>query len=176
MNLKDFFNRKKNEESKDETIRICKNRIEFLEDAIEKMKCSGTSAINEKDVQITELERKLKNAERTKAFKTGDALKQIQTILNNSSTNCFCFTGSHSNIEIKNGKVYIDGEEQKDITNCSNKNIFIKLETPCDIDITNTNDITINGAVNNVDITNGNIYCDNILGNVDMTNGNIYKR
>ena len=176
MNLKDFFHRKKNEESKDETIRVCKNRIEFLEDAIQKLKEAFNSASNEHVAEMNELERKLINAEKTKRYKTGTALKEIQTTLNNSTSNSFTYKGPYTNIEIKNGKVFIDGKEQEDITNCKNKNIFIKLENSCDIDITNTDKITIQGAVNNVNVTNGDIYCDNILGNIDMTNGNIYRR
>lgn len=168
MNLKDFF-RKNLEDTRDQQIQELTEANKFLQEAIEKMKYTYSN-------ELGKLNDDLDRAKRTKTYKTGKTLESIQTALNNSRTNSWTFSGTYNNVEIKNGKVYIDGEEQKDITNCANKNIYIKLEKPCDIDITNTNNITIYGDVADVDITNGTIYCQNVNGDIDITNGNVYRR
>lgn len=169
MNLKDFFKRNKVEDTRNQQIRELSETNEFLQETIEKIKYIYSN-------ELGKLNDELDKAKRTKTYKTGKTLENIQTTLNNSQTNSWTFSGTYNNIEIKNGKVYIDGKEQKDITNCANKNIYIKLEKPCDIDITNTDSITIYGDVADVDITNGTIYCNDVKGDIDITNGNVYRR
>ena len=169
MNLRDFFRKNKVEDTRDQQIRELTETIKFLQETIEKMKYTYSD-------ELEKLNDELDKAKRTKAYKTGKTLENIQTTLNNSQTNSWTFSGTCNNVEIKNGKVYIDGEEQKDITNCANKNIYIKLEKPCDIDVTNTDNITIYGDVNNIDITNGDVYCHSIKGDIDITNGIVYKK
>ncbi len=154
MKISDFF-KKNNKKTFDDEL---KNKNKELE---------------ELKYKINELEAQIEYLKNTSDYKTGKVLEGIQYKLNNNDTNSFNY--SCDNIQIKNNKVYIDGVEQTDITNCKNKNIFIKLNNECDIEATNVDNLVINGNVNDVDITNGDIKCNNIEGDIDITNGNIYR-
>ena len=160
MKISDFF--KKNKNYKIEKLENNNNDDDVKDNEINKLQN-----------KIKDLKYQLESVKKTQNYKTGEDLKNIQIKLNNKDINSFEY--SCNNIQIKNNKVYIDGIEQTDITNCKNKYIYLKLNSPCDIEATNVDKLTINGDINNIDITNGDVICNNIKGDIDITNGNIYK-
>lgn len=167
MRLRDLF---KSKNSNKNVIQEKNDTIESLNERISQLELLLAS----KDRDILELNKDIKDAKDSAGYKTRKTLENIQVGINNSSINTFSY--DCNNIQIRNGVVFIDGVEQKDITDCKNKNIFIRLNSPCDIDCTNVENLKIEGDVRDVDITNGNITCNDIKGDIDQTNGNIYRR
>lgn len=166
MRLRDLF---KNKNSNSSIIQEKNDTIEQLNERIAQLE----SLLAGKDRDILKLNKDIKDAKDSSGYKTRKTLENIQVGINNQSINTFSY--NCNNIQIRNDKVFIDGVEQKDITNCKNKNIFIKLTSPCDVDCINVENLRIDGDVQNVDITNGNITCNDIKGDIDQTNGNIYR-
>lgn len=167
MRLRDLF---KSKNSNKNIIQEKNNTIKQLNERISQLE----SLLTSKDKDILELNKDIKDAKDSSDYKTRKTLENIQVGINNQSINTFSY--DCNNIQIRNGRVFIDGVEQKDITNCRNKNIFIKLNSPCDIDCTNVENLKIYGDVQDVVITNGDITCNTVKGDIDQINGNIYRR
>lgn len=77
------------------------------------------------------------------------------------------------NIEIRSGKMFIDGTpiDQYD----ESKLPVFKIVINGDVDSikAETGDITVNGNVREVTSKNGNVRCHTVEGNVDSKNGNV---
>ncbi len=79
------------------------------------------------------------------------------------------------NIEIKNNRVWVDGEEQKDSKLKEVKNISISIDGNIQsIEISDCNDLRVKGDVGKIDLNNGNIEIEgNVENGVTSKNGNI---
>jgi cytoskeletal protein CcmA (bactofilin family) len=80
--------------------------------------------------------------------------------------------GSGTNVRVANGKVYIDDKIQE---SSDDKNINIQINGDIEsLNVDICDKIIVQGNVDNVETTNGNVQVDGIvLGNVKTTNGSV---
>lgn len=102
MRLRDLFKSKNSNKNiiqeKNDTIQQLNERISQLE-----------LLLTNKDRDILELNKDIKDAKDSSGYKTRKTLENIQVGINNQSINTFSY--NCNNIQIRNGRVFIDGVE-----------------------------------------------------------------
>lgn len=97
-----------------------------------------------------------------------DILKKLKEIMNTIKINSLNYSGN--NITIINDRVIIDGVDVTPNT----KNITIEVTGNLDkLQVGACKSITINGDVNHLSSSSGEVSCDNIRGNVETVSGDI---
>lgn len=78
--------------------------------------------------------------------------------------------GGAQSITIDNGKVYVNGKLQEDL---STPSIEIKVEGSVNSINTTSGNVTINGDVNSVNTASGGVSCHEIKGSIQTISGDI---